>query len=209
MTWYIASRVQNDNFSFLQDHLSGLAWFTLLQPIEMSHTRKVLCHNTHIICYTLQELSRYATAGIKLHKSHTSSVFRLEEEVGAMDTKSVPVLVFVCICVSLFRHAFPWICKCVLVCLCKLMSACVCQQSSPCLRQKSSLVHVERTWILSFSGLTLARPPLAKSRQQIRSWELPTGLVTGMWRRAGRLGCFTARMDHDRRGMLPVYGQNK
>lgn len=83
---------------------------------------------------------------------------------------------------------------CICVCVCSgmffpvsvPMYVDVCQQPSLCLKQKSPLVHVEKrglkeewTWILSFSGLTLARPPLANSRQQIRSWELPTGPVTG------------------------------
>lgn len=143
--------------------------------------QNALCHNTHIICYTLQELSGYATAGVKLQTSHTSSVFRLEETVGAVDTICVPVLVCIRVACSppnlnLSVYSRTRVHGCLSVC----------QQQCPCLKQKSPLVHVEkrglkeeRTWILSFSGLTLARPPLANSRQQIRSRELPTGLVTG------------------------------
>lgn len=64
---------------------------------------------------------------------------------------------------------------------CLYMSA----NSHPHVSNMGALVHMEkqglkeeRSWILSFSGLTLARPQLANSRQQIRSWELPTALVT-------------------------------
>lgn len=123
--------------------------------------------------------------------------------------------------------------KCVLLCRCLYVHVCLLRHvsllnvyvnrclymsanSHPHVSNMGALVHMEkqglkeqRTWILSFSGLTLARPQLANSRQQIRSWELPTALVTETWWRAGELGCFTARMGHDTTGMLPMYSQNK
>lgn len=95
----------------------------------------------------------------------------LEEVVGAEDC----VGIYLGLCV--FRHVYP-------ASQCVCVPVCVCQPSSSCLKQKSPLVHrerrrlkEERTWILSH--LTLARSLLANSRQQIRSWELPTALVTG------------------------------
>ena len=143
-----------------------------MQPMAMSHTRQALCHNTHIIRYTLQELSRYATAGVKLQTSHISSVFRLEEVSG-------PVLAFVCVCVcsGVFLPA----------------SECVYEQyTDVCAHLPTVIPNKRAHWFMwknedlkrrgpgsyHSGGLTLARPPLANSRQQIRSWELPTGLVT-------------------------------
>lgn len=189
------------------------AWWCLSNPlathIAMSHNRHA--QYTHHLLHTRGIVK---VRNIRRQAADKSYVFCVLLGVsGGGGGQNLYACVGICECV--FSGMFSPSSECVHECISKTMHIDVCQQWSLCFKQKILLVHVEkgglkemRTWILSFSGLTLARPLLANSRQQIRSWELQTVLVTGMWWRAGGLGYFTACMDHDRIGMLSLCSQN-
>lgn len=174
----------------------------------MSHTRRSLPQYTHHLLHTLGIVEVRNSRRQAADKSYIFCV--------SLGGSGGSVLVFVCTCVRAWAWFF-FASECEYKCVCAHGCLCASANSHPHVPNKRAHWSMWKNEDLKrrgpgsyhSSGLTLARPPLANSRQQIRSLELPTELVTGTWWRAGRPNCFPACMDHDRGGMRSVYSQNK
>lgn len=165
---------QNNLWSFFCVFLIGD--MTPLQPKaqEPQQPRSLPQHTRHLL-HTPGTVELCDGRRQAADKSYISVCIRVERGGGgAVDRVRVPALAFV-ECLFIFP-SFECVCfYCCTLCAAFVLSNKRVHWSA----WKMEDCEAERSWILSFGGLTLARPPLANSRQQIRSWEPPTGPVTG------------------------------